>query len=455
MESNFIEVAVNALSALNVVSVMRFIDLFAGLGGFNLALSRLGHRCVFASEIDETLRSLYEKNFGLKPAGDIRSIDVQRVPEHEILCAGFPCQPFSKAGRQDGMEDPKFGDLYRYIIGFVAAHKPKYLVLENVPNFKNHDQGRTWKHIKRLLEIEGYDVKIGKLSPHRFGIPQIRERVYIVGSTTSLEGFRWPERNFMDPELTVDDYLDKLPINGLSIPDKVKRCLDVWQEFLDKVPRDEKIPNPLWSMEFGADYPYEETTPSHLSAQCLRKHKGSFGLPLGNAESRDSLMALLPSYARRDEQKFPNWKIRFIAQNRQFYRRHQTWLDEWIPKITDFPSSLQKLEWNCQGDVRRIDQYIVQIRASGVRVKRRTTAPSLVAMTATQVPIVAWEGRYMTPTECKRLQSMNDLKYWPESDNRAYEALGNAINVDVASRVIKALLEFPSEISTGPQSTWC
>src|SRR6266545_6481394 len=95
---------------------MRFVDLFAGLGGFNLALSKLGHECVFASEIDETLRLLYESNFGLMPAGDIRKVNEREIPEHDILCAGFPCQPFSKAGRQFGLKDRKVGRLYQEIL---------------------------------------------------------------------------------------------------------------------------------------------------------------------------------------------------------------------------------------------------------------------------------------------------------------------------------------------------
>ena len=419
---------------------MRFIDLFAGLGGFNLALSPLGHRCVFASEIDEDLRCLYEKNFGIKPAGDIRTLDVQQVPEHDILCAGFPCQPFSKAGRQNGMDDPQFGNLYRDIIRIVSIRQPQYLILENVPNLRNHDRGKTWAHIKTLLKDEGYDVKIGKLSPHRFGIPQIRERVYIIGSKASLDSFRWPEKNNTDAGVTVDTYLDSNPEEATAIPDKVRSCLAVWQDFLDRLPSDEKIPHPLWAMEFGANYPYEGITPSRLSAGTLSKFRGSFGKPLSEGNGHAEIMGLLPSHARRNQQSFPDWKIRFITSNRAFYRRHQAWLDEWIPEIAKFPSSLQKLEWNCQGDVRRIDQYIVQIRASGVRVKRRTTAPSLVAMTATQVPIVTWEERYMTPEECKRLQSMASLKHLPESNSKAYKALGNAINVEVATKVAKALL---------------
>jgi DNA (cytosine-5)-methyltransferase 1 len=153
------------------------------------------------------------------------------------------------------------------------------------------------------------------------------------------------------------------------------------------------------------------------------------------------MFKLLPSHARTEQERFPDWKIQFIRKNRQFYEKHSKWLDNWMPKIMDFPSSFQKLEWNCQGEkALRLNRYVIQLRASGVRIKRRTTAPSLVAMTATQVPIIAWENRYMTPTECKRLQSMEDLPELPERDTKTYEALGNAVNVKVAGLVAEALL---------------
>jgi DNA (cytosine-5)-methyltransferase 1 len=105
----------------------------------------------------------------------------------------------------------------------------------------------------------------------------------------------------------------------------------------------------------------------------------------------------LPSYARTKDEKFPKWKIQFIRQNRDFYQKHKEWLDEWIPNILPFAQSFQKFEWNCKGEDRQLKEFILQIRASGVRVKRPTTSPSLVAMTSTQVPIIAWEQRYMTP----------------------------------------------------------
>src|SRR5207248_567157 len=117
---------------------LRFVDLFAGLGGFHVGLKRLGHRCVFASEIDETLRKLYYTNFGIEPAGDIRKIEPEDIPRHDILCSGSPCQPFSKAGEQQGLTCPKWGDLFDYVLAVLRAHKPTHIILENVPNLTRH-----------------------------------------------------------------------------------------------------------------------------------------------------------------------------------------------------------------------------------------------------------------------------------------------------------------------------
>lgn len=422
---------------------MRFIDLFAGLGGFHIALKRLEHECVFASEINPKLRDLYEENFGIKPDGDIRDVDISKIPPHDILCAGFPCQPFSKAGRQDGLKNTKLGELYKYILETIRHHHPRYFILENVPNFEMHDDRQTWKHIKSLLEKEDYNVLIAKLSPHQFGIPQIRERVYIVGSRDNLQYFQWPTPD-LNRATTVNDYLDQNPENARKLPSYVNKCLDVWQEFLDRIPIAEKIPHPLWSMEFGATYPFEKTTPSRLSYDELKQYRGTHGQPLREAADKVQLFNFLPSHARRDQDVFPDWKIKYVRKNREFYTLHKSWLDDWIPKIHEFSPSLQKLEWNCQSERNRnIRSYILQVRPSGMRVKRRTTIPSLVAMTDTQVPIIAWENRYVTPTECLKLQSMdgpNGLKVLPKHNSKAYEALGNAINVKVAILVAKALL---------------
>jgi len=425
--------------------LMRFIDLFAGLGGFHLALEDLGHECVFASEINETLRGLYERNFGMKCAGDIRRVDAKAIPEHDILCAGFPCQPFSKAGRQSGLDDPELGGLYLQILRVVQYHKPKYLILENVPNLEQHGNGKSWQKIKGRLEAEGYNVDIEKISPDQFGIPQIRNRIYIVGSLTPLDVSKRLRRGRRHKLVSLRSFLKVYPVDARPIPTYVKVRLDAWQEFLNVVPKDERFPHPLWSMEFGATYPYEQTTPSAMTTEELRKYRGSFGRRLSEGETREQVFSMIPSHARRPQDQFPNWKIRFIKRNRDFYATHADILEGWINKIQTFSSSFQKFEWNCiepnpSNEDRRLSQYIVQVRPSGVRVKRPTTAPSLVAMNATQVPIVMWEERFMTPTEEKLLQSMDRLRYLPESNNMAYKALGNAVNVRVAKRVAMALV---------------
>ena len=418
---------------------MRFIDLFAGLGGFHLALKQLGHRCVFASEVNPELQGIYVKNFGLVPNGDIREVPIATIPTHEILCAGFPCQPFSKAGEQGGFDCPSWGDLFGHVVAILRHHKPEFLLLENVPNLLKHNEGKTWKRVLRLLGAAGYKSDAKVLSPHQFGVPQIRERVYIVARRGGLRDFAWPEAKSY-PDLHVNSVLEKKPAEAKQLTQQVIECLDMWQRFIREFPKDEQLPTfPIWAMEFGADYPYEDFSPQSLKPSQLRQYRGAYGKSLARVPD-DKLIAALPPYARKDKQRFPDWKVDFIRKNRDLYTTHKKWIKLWKHELLELPPSLQKLEWNCKGGERDIWRYVIQFRASGVRVKKPTTAPSLIAMTVTQVPIIAWERRYMTPRECAKLQSMESLKSLPEASTPAYKALGNAINVHVIQLIAKVLV---------------
>lgn len=423
---------------------MKFLDLFAGLGGFHVGLRRLGHECVLACEIDQDLSELYERNFGIRPYADIRKLRNGDIPNHDILCAGSPCQPFSKAGDQQGADCPRWGDLLEHVLRIARAQRPKFLLLENVPNLLRHDEGQTWAALERSLSRIGYDISSASLSPHQFGVPQIRERVFIVGSLNGLSQFSWPKPK-LDEGLSIRSVLDCRPESAKPLSKRVIECLTVWQQFLRRFPKQEDLPwFPIWAAEFGATYPFDDLTPATTRTSSLRRYRGSFGQSL-RRNSRAAILSKLPSYARVVDARFPTWKRTFIRLNRELYRQNRTWIDKWLPALRDLPPSWQKFEWNCKGEERDIWKYVIQFRASGVRVKRPTTAPSLVAMTATQVPIIAWERRYMTPRECSRLQSLQELPFLPSKESQSYKALGNAVNASLVEEIGRALLSKTTE----------
>jgi len=175
-----------------------FIDLFAGIGGFHQAAKSLGGQCVFASEIDQHASKAYEDNYGITPFGDITKVNPNDIPNHDLLCAGFPCQPFSVAGYRQGFEDEKGrGNLFYDIVKILNNKHPKTFILENVKNLSTHDKGNTIKVIYNELENLGYFVKHKVLNTMEYGnLPQNRERIYIVGflDEKSSVAFNFPEK---------------------------------------------------------------------------------------------------------------------------------------------------------------------------------------------------------------------------------------------------------------------
>jgi DNA (cytosine-5)-methyltransferase 1 len=417
---------------------MKFIDLFAGLGAFHLALRDLGHECVFGSEINQTLKDTYYQNFGIKLAGDIRAVNVEEIPSFEILCAGFPCQSFSKAGKQKGVEDDR-GALFNNILDILKYHMPKYFILENVPQLARHNQKQTWQIMKKSIEDIGYEyVDCREYSPHEFGVPQHRRRIYIVGSLNKLDDFNWIDDKKVNTVIDVRTILDNNVKIAKRLDSTQLKCIDIWQEFLEILDEDEPIGFPVWAYEFRATYPYQRATP--FSCRGLSRYKGSFGASLRNA---DFTSDKLPSYARLDQNKFPVWKQRYISHNRKLYQKYKDKLEQVIDKIEALPiHSWKKFEWNCQFEPRIIKDKILQFRASGLRVKKTDFVPSLVC-TNTQTPIIGWENRYITLSEALKLQSFPENFILPKLENAAYQALGNSINVHILKLLAQKLI--PSE----------
>ena len=187
----------------------KFIDLFCGIGSFHYSFDKMGWKCVLASDIDETVHDVYEKNYGMKPVGDIYDINPDDIPHYDVLCAGFPCQPFSNAGKHGGFGDER-GILFLEIIRLMKAAKPKVAVLENVSALKSHDKGKTFKIICEKIEEQGYTVHHKVLKCSDYGLPQMRKRIFMVcvrnDITHNVDIFDLKE---YEKDVTMKEYLGK------------------------------------------------------------------------------------------------------------------------------------------------------------------------------------------------------------------------------------------------------
>jgi len=204
------------------LSEFKFIDLFAGVGGIRIPFSELGAECVFSSEWDKHAQQTYLLNHGHLPKGDITKIEAEAIPPFDILLAGFPCQPFSNAGLKKGFEDTR-GTLFFDVCRIADYHKPKVMLLENVKGFKNHNKGQTFKVVEHTLHNMGYSLYTKVLNAKDFGLPQNRERIFIVAFLNDFfdqrERFNFPSPtldivkvgdildNDVDPKYTISDRL--------------------------------------------------------------------------------------------------------------------------------------------------------------------------------------------------------------------------------------------------------
>ncbi|AOR25053.2 DNA (cytosine-5-)-methyltransferase (plasmid) [Clostridium taeniosporum] len=216
---------------------MKFIDLFAGLGGFRIALENNGGKCVFSSEIDKYARETYKNNFGEEPSGDIIQIKSEEIPNHDILCAGFPCQPFSIAGKRLGFEDAR-GTLFFEVARILKDKRPKAFILENVAGIVSHDEGKTLNTIISILGELEYSVVWKVLNAKDYGIPQNRNRWYCVGVDKRIFS-NFSEKDIFPAKTKlatfISDFIEKNVNSSYNVSEIAKKNMEIHiTAFLEK-----------------------------------------------------------------------------------------------------------------------------------------------------------------------------------------------------------------------------
>lgn len=419
-----------------------YVDLFAGIGGFHAALGAVGGgRLAMASEIDTAAAAVYAHNWGEAPKGDIIPLTegVMHVPAHDVVAAGFPCQPFSKSGFQLGINETR-GTLFFNILRILQERRPSVVLLENVRNLAGPRHTETWATIVRLLQDSGYKVATVPtvfsphfLPPHLGGRPQIRERVFImatyVGSAeraralsedkplvarAPVDGWNpleWdiyrtpvgPEGEpLVQPESDVDD------VDALKLSESDSLIIDVWADLVARLRGSgvQKLPGfPVWADEFV-----------HLDALEI-------------------------------EPDTPAWKASHLRKNAEFYTENRRVIDAWLRdwgNLRMLPASRRKFEWQAQ-DAANLRDTVMHLRPSGLRAKRPTYLPALVAIT--QTSILGARHRRVSPREAARLQGLPDwFGFGDQRDALTYKQLGNGVNVGAAHFVLRTHVERDAEL---------
>jgi DNA (cytosine-5)-methyltransferase 1 len=415
-----------------------FIDLFAGIGGFHAALQPLGGKCVFVSEWDQhaatTYASNWLKNSNLQVQGDIRELTEGakvKIPAHDVLTAGFPCQPFSKSGNQLGVNETR-GTLFYNILRVIEARKPKIILLENVRNLVGPKHIRDYKIMVRLLRELGYAVSEIPtiLSPHDIprefgGSPQHRQRVFIgavrVGAKRANEladigplidkDFL---KQFDKPNWDIKEELDIFTKSAKHINAKLKlgieqrKALAMWDDFLKQY-RNFNNSNPP-------------------------------GLPLWTEFWKPRKQIKVPKNT-------PEWKQQFIERNTVLYESNKTWINKWVKEhqLNNFIASHRKFEWQGKNS-KSVYECLIQFRPSGIRVKEPTYVPAFVAIT--QTPVLGWELRELSESEAIRIQGFPS-SFTFENQRRALslKQTGNAVHPGSASLVFYALIERAKQLN--------
>ena len=382
---------------------MKFIDLFCGIGGFHQALKKFNTKCVLASDNDKKCQEIYKINYNIDVQNDVKKINPNDIEDFDIICGGFPCQTFSNAGKKKTFSDER-GLLFDEIIRIAKVKKPKFMFLENVKHILKVGDGKVIKYIKERLDENNYILQLFNMSPHKYGIPQQRERIYFVCVRKDIYNGLDIELPISNKKIIFNNFLDKKKDidKKYYIKGDILKVLEAWDEMIKIFEVGEKISPTILIHEFYID-----------------DRKKNFDT-------------------------YSKWKQDYINSNKKIIDKYKDKWDSWYKKHKDILQKREiygKLEWQT-GLIKPNDSifnYFIQIRQSGIRVKKAEYFPTLVAIS--QIPIYGKEKRYITPRECARLQSFPEDFIMSENDNVSYKQFGNAVNVDNVETVIKATFQ--------------
>jgi DNA (cytosine-5)-methyltransferase 1 len=381
---------------------LKFIDLFCGIGGFHQALKDFGHKCILACDIDKHCREVYKKNYGIEPINNVKDINPEKLEDFDIICAGFPCQAFSNGGKKLCFEDTR-GLLFDEIIRIAKVKKPSFMFLENVKHILKVNNGEVIKYIKQKIDETGYELQLFKLSPHEYGIPHQRERIYFVCVRKDIykEDFSLlyekKKPNFMN-FLDSNDKVDK----KYFIDGDILNCLESWDKIIKKFKKGEKISPTIMINDYYKFF----------------------------SENEFNQLAI--------------WRKDYINKNLTLINKYQKEFDEFYAENNEILTKRNiygQLDWQC-GTIKENDSifnYFIQIRQSGIRVKKAEYFPTLVAIS--QIPIYGKEKRYITPRECARLQGFPEDFIVDSNDKNAYKQFGNCVCVENVKNVIESCLK--------------
>ena len=377
---------------------------------------------MYAVEKDPEAAAVYERNWKVPAHGDIVADTEDRmvVPPHDVLAAGFPCQPFSKSGYQRGMEETR-GTLFWNICRILEVHRPAVVLLENVRNIAGPRHKHEWDVIIRSLRELGYRVSSRPtvfsphlLPPERGGRPQVRERVFIMAT------FVGAKHSHVDIEPAVPHQ----PVDGWS-PLSWDLHEDLPVQSLDE------LRNPLRLNLAPAEQTWVEAWNDFvvsLRAAGIKRLPG-FPVWVDSFIHQDDLIV---------EDGTPSWKANFLRKNAAFYTEHQEVIEDWLKRwdyLRDFPTSRRKFEWQAQ-DAASLDETVMHLRPSGLRAKKATYVPALVAIT--QTSILGDRRRRISTREAARLQGLPEwFDFDVQPDAATYKQMGNGVNVGAAYYVFR------------------